>query len=491
MMTVKKRLVMAMVVLVMVPALAIPGQAAPGDPGLELMVGAKSLTIDRSKGEPVYLDLGLFVASPDSALELVVRRPEPTAPLEVTQVVTAADGSTQSHSLPSDILDGWGGLKDFFDLRITDPDGRSVIDEPLPFCPNGYDRQRVTDEGPSQPTYPGECFDNPFTKAMVWGIDRGWAVKLGGENLVYRIPSGRYSASISVDERYQDLFSIDPEDATKTVSLDIRTVDHGCHDCRGGRYQAEAPVPEGAVPTLDQPAPAFLPDLVALPAWNIDIQQGRKRTRLAFSATVWASGNASLVVEGFRREGEDLMDAYQYFYDDDEPVGKAPVGSFEFDTRDGHRHWHFQQFARYSLLDADQAEVLRSRKEAFCLASTDAIDLLIPGAPLRPGNHDLQSACGTQDALWIRETLPLGWGDTYSQTPPGQSFDITDLPNGTYYVLVEANPGGSLYELSPDNNVELREIRIKGRPGNRRVIVPPWNGIDSEQGSKAAPSRGP
>ena len=40
----------------------------------------------------------------------------------------------------------------------------------------------------------------------------------------------------------------------------------------------------------------------------------------------------SLVVEGFRREGEDVMDAYQYFIDDGTIVGRSQVGTFRFDA---------------------------------------------------------------------------------------------------------------------------------------------------------------
>jgi hypothetical protein len=45
---------------------------------------------------------------------------------------------------------------------------------------------------------------------------------------------------------------------------------------------------------------------------------------------------------------------------------------------------------------------------------------------------------------------------------------------------VHVNPTGSILEASMDNNVEDRLIRIKGKPGHRRVVVPPWNGIDTE-----------
>ena len=122
----------------------------------------------------------------------------------------------------------------------------------------------------------------------------------------------------------------------------------------------------------------------------------------------------------------------------------------------------------------------RSRKEAFCLAPTDAIDMTLPGARWNPGSIGLATACGGPNSAWTREILPLGWGDTYFQGLPGQSFWITNLPNGTYFIKTEANPGKMLYETTASNNVELREITIRGRAGARRVTVPPWNGIDTE-----------
>jgi hypothetical protein len=83
------------------------------------------------------------------------------------------------------------------------------------------------------------------------------------------------------------------------------------------------------------------------------------------------------------------------------------------------------------------------------------------------------------DALWIREVLPAGWGDTYFQGVPGQSFDITGLPNGTYWIEVRANPLGSLYDVDPTNDTSLREVILGGTPGARTVTVPPWHGIDT------------
>ncbi|MFE7839269.1 lysyl oxidase family protein [Streptomyces sp. NPDC057474] len=227
------------------------------------------------------------------------------------------------------------------------------------------------------------------------------------------------------------------------------------------------------------------PDLRSLPAWDIAVTDGEDgdapgKDYLAFSANVWNAGPAPLVVDGFRKPGADLMDAYQYFYDaDGKQVGYTPTGTMEWDPRIGHEHWHFTDFASYRLLSEDQTKEVRSGKEAFCLANTDAIDYTVKNANWHPENTDLSTACGSQDAISVREVLDVGSGDTYTQYRPGQSFDISDLPNGTYYIQVIANPENRLQETNHKNNIALRKVILGGDPGARTVQVPPHDLINA------------
>jgi len=80
----------------------------------------------------------------------------------------------------------------------------------------------------------------------------------------------------------------------------------------------------------------------------------------------------------------------------------------------------------------------------------------------------------------VQELMPVGWGDTYFQTVAGQSFDITRVPNGSYYIEVVANPQKVLQESDTSNDVSLREVILGGKPGHRTVRVPAVNGIDPE-----------
>jgi hypothetical protein len=232
---------------------------------------------------------------------------------------------------------------------------------------------------------------------------------------------------------------------------------------------------------VTNPDPSTLPDLVALPAYRMDTLSRKGRDYLNFFSTEWNEGPGTFVIEGFRGQDEDSMDAFQYFVDrNGVATGRAGIGELEYHRGGGHNHWHFEEFTRYSLLDASKTQVLVSGKRSWCLVNTDAIDLSVPNARWLAYGQDLETSCGGPGALWIREVLDVGWGDTYAQFLQGQGFNITNLPNGTYYVRVHVNPTGSILESDDGNNIEDRLVKLKGRPGHRRVVVPPWHGIDTE-----------
>jgi hypothetical protein len=474
----RRRIALVPLVLSSLLSSAVPAGAAPeGTPRLELRAASTRIEVFRyGDGDAVYLDLGVYLAALDAPFDLRVKRETYDDPIRLFQAFHRTSG-VDLQEIPADVLDGWHGLSKFIRLEVFNRAGESLRHRVASFCPGGYEGQRVDDTGPFTPTFPYGCGGMPFTKGAVWGVDRGWAVPASvGRRMQLR--DGRYRAVVSIMPRYRELFSIAEEDASIEIAFHVQTVD-GCGGC-GSSAAPETRKTGGsltAAPITTDPSADTIPDLVALPSFFIGTDRRNSRDYLQFGSNVWNAGPASLVVEGFRAEGEDRMDAYQYFLDDGVVVGKAPVGSFEFDRRDGHHHWHIRQFARYRLLDASQQHVIRSRKQSFCLAPTDPIDLTVDGAIWRTDYSGSQ--CGWEASTWIREVLPTGWGDTYFQSVPGQSFNITNVPNGTYWIEVHANPLGALYDADPTNDVELREVILGGRPGARTVSVLPWHGIDT------------
>jgi hypothetical protein len=124
---------------------------------------------------------------------------------------------------------------------------------------------------------------------------------------------------------------------------------------------------------------------------------------------------------------------------------------------------------------------VRSHKVGFCIAPSDPVNLLAPHAVWQPPAIGFSPfTCGSPTALWVQEMMPVGWGDTYFQDIAGQAFNITNVPNGTYYIEVIANPLHVLYESNTHNDVSLRKVILGGTPGHRTVKVPAWHGIDPE-----------
>lgn len=462
--------------------------AKPGPPTLRLVSVLPQVSAVRfGSGNHFYVSPGVYVAAVGGAFEVdAVKAPDGNVAL--WQVTRDSHGVHQLRQItPAAPVHLFAGLPDFFQLTLQDAQGDVVATQSLSFCPSaGYGQARVDPAGPVQPTYPYWC-GSRLTHASVWGIDNGWASPLFF-GLRFGAPDGLYKMTIAVAPTYVQQFGFEPTDVTASLMLKVRT--RSGVKCLPGRpciaaavlphTSPSTPGGEGPQATPGTPTDPALgptadgtPDMRALPAHDLSIAHNTRTGRdyLAFGATIWNGGSGPLVVEGFRNGAAETMSATQFIYRDGQPVDSQVVGQFEFDKRRGHHHWHMEDIAQYDLLDRTGNRVVLSDKQSFCLAPTDPIDLTAPGAEWRPDNQGLWSACEGETAIWLREVMPAGWGDTYYQSVAGQSFDITEVPNGHYTVRVTADPLHHLLETSYDNNVGLLDIALKGSPGHRTVVV--------------------
>ncbi|GAA2595803.1 lysyl oxidase family protein [Winogradskya consettensis] len=501
--------------------------AATDPPPLAFTLATSNVTAERYvwDGEAyLYLDLGVNVIAGKDPFEVRATRKSYADPIVAKQIVLK-NGKKKEVTLPSGMVTGWSGLKDFTTVTFKDAAGTEVKSFTTDFCPNSYESVRTRRDAPAENPYPRGCSEyNPFNLGGVWGIQAGWnattnSMPAGDEQ--FDLQPGQYTVTVALNQQYRDYFAIADADATQTINLTIvnetdetaagvaaarvkaaqegadtspeaAVAEHGEHGGQGDASHQVSAYKPGFRPPAKAPkamsksalatsaaAKGPRPDLRSLPAWGISLEQDGEKAYVNFGATVWNAGTSPLLVDGFRRTGTELMDAYQYFFDaNGKEVGSVEAGTMEWDAREGHRHWHFTDFAQYNLLAADQKLAVRSGKEAFCLANTDAIDYTIKNAKWRPDNTDLSTSCGQNTAVAVREVLDIGSGDTYTQARPGQSFEVTDLPNGTYYIEVKANPSNKLTELSTTNNTALREIHLGGTPTARTLEVPSVNGLD-------------
>ncbi|WP_110204950.1 lysyl oxidase family protein [Nocardioides daejeonensis] len=446
--------------------------AAPESSPLVLTGPNKVVAYTYGKGKRAYGDFGINLAAPDAPFELRTHRPDWDSPM--TTVWRSPDGDV---TLPAGLQDRWDRLDKFVKITVTRKDGTPVLTKRMSMCLNSWNTQRTTPDAPLRSPYPDSCPVNPFTIGSVQGIQRGWMSNYSESLGALKVGKGKYDVTASIAPKWASALHIAPTDATHSYRLVVKResdMEYRRAQRRSQARQGTEPVarPAAARPTKDaEGAPAGpLPDLRSLPAYGMQLSPNNKYLR--FSATVWNAGNSPMLVDGFRRGSQDIMDAYQYFIDGDgNQTGYQRVGTMIWHKAKSHNHWHFEDFARYTLLRADQTAAVRSRKESFCLANTDAVDYTVDGADWKPENTDLHTSCGDRSTVSLREVLAAGSGDTYAQFRAGQAFRIDNLPNGIYYISVEGNPDRNLAESDTSNNVALRKIKLSGTPTKRKLKV--------------------
>jgi hypothetical protein len=445
-------------------------------PDLTVYSDAAVTELTHFAGDPLSIDLSLGIGASRAPLTLIARRGRDRK-IHISQVlrrgrerITRATALSAS-SFPS-------GIDNFARIRVRTLSGQVVASGQVPFCPNGggLKLDELDPQIPDTPSFPPSC-GHALSRFVYWGIDRGWAASLYASLPTDgSLPDGRYRAEVTIDPRRR-LADANRANNTRTFLVRVRTTqpDSGPGPFVGKRTRRSLP-----------PGTA-LPNLRALPSSGISTSIDGKHDLLSFGAMVWNDGPGTVIVEG-RRKTATTMTANQVLRAGDLRV-RVPIGTLVYDPLDGHNHWHYNDLARYRLLDGNGTIVRRSDKVGFCFLGTDPIDLSVPHASLAP-DQSTYSGCGRRYSFSVRMRLPVGWGDFYSQSVAGQAFDITHLPNGRYWIQVLVNVTGKLVERTSRDNDSLRLVILGGKAGDRTVAVPPVNGVDTETFGGPASGRG-
>lgn len=254
------------------------------------------------------------------------------------------------------------------------------------------------------------------------------------------------------------------------------------------RAQAQ-PESAGAYPNLRaQPARDFRFDVV-------DVQVGgaivsKEVIRLSVTSTNDGLGPLDLIA-GAPEPGTGKQSVSQRFLLADGGWDTYEHAAGAFSWHDGHNHFHIDEYALFSLHEADDPSFANERargvKTTFCIMDTTKVDTKLSGAPKRATYR----TCGA-----VNQGMSVGWGDTYGYQLVDQWIDVTSLVgdavnNGAYVIRVEIDPAGNIEErdragqIADDDNVSTvavcidflaREISLgdcessddgnSGRPGN-------------------------
>lgn len=161
----------------------------------------------------------------------------------------------------------------------------------------------------------------------------------------------------------------------------------------------------------------------------------------------------------------------------DGAAATRPAGACEFHP--AHAHFHYKDLISFTLYRTGRdggigPAVATSLKESFCLADDDYFGFATagpngprefvgqPGCNVPSQVNPPSNAAGTAGSggAYVIEGVSPGWGDVYTWDTPDQYIDVTNVPAGTYDLIEETNPSGSLLVAGPAQTCALTQLQL-------------------------------
>ncbi len=235
------------------------------------------------------------------------------------------------------------------------------------------------------------------------------------------------------------------------------------------------------------PTDALLPDVTPGVPKHLNIHNQQQQEFLRFT-NVWANiGPGTLEYEPLfpdpNAEEGTTQDAFQNLYDDegnfgltDQTVWHETVSQFIF--HDTHNHWHIDDIGEFSVRvpDTNNADIpgeiatlnneqeTTSIKVGFCITNVY--------------KYNGDESPTSQRIYWDCEVglqgIQPGWADQYHQSVEGNEIDITDLPNGTYFLVHKWNPENTFVDGNNTNDeawVQFDLTQNNNGNGNRKITI--------------------
>lgn len=211
--------------------------------------------------------------------------------------------------------------------------------------------------------------------------------------------------------------------------------------------------PSGSPSSSPSPTPsptsaeAWYPDWIAVATQSYFVDKTGGRMKLRFSTGIANIGPGHVQLK--HQNGIAVQEVLN---------GENQVIARKNTTRliyfEPHGHYHVENIARYTLRSGtlDGPIVRNSIKTSFCVE--DSMKFRATSEAARYPDCSVSSSGLTRNYV-----------DIYTTNLPGQDFDVTELPKGTYYLVVEMDPGLNFLDYNRNNNVAWSRFSIDPAAG--------------------------
>lgn len=235
---------------------------------------------------------------------------------------------------------------------------------------------------------------------------------------------------------------------------------HGSYDNNGNSESWDGQDPTGKPhPTPRDVRPGdILPNVVPQRPSAVGISTNGNSRFFDFATTTGNLGQGPL--ELVRHYTDPTLPIMQVVHNRNGSTHEVPTDRNSFEDGPKTNHLAFDDFAKYELFAADAnghagKSVAKSHyKESFLIIDTNLVDPSIDP-------HQNRRIDRSQGDVEVQGISP-GWGDTYGPGLCGQSFDITNLPDGRYVLRQTMDPGNRFIESSDADNVRDTVVDIRG-----------------------------
>lgn len=170
---------------------------------------------------------------------------------------------------------------------------------------------------------------------------------------------------------------------------------------------------------------------------------------LRFTTAFANQGAGHLELRGGATLPNGNQEVFQRIYNDDGTFSDRLAGEFTYHP--GHGHIHFDGYAEYALKVRTAGggvgnTVATGGKISFCIIDITKYN---PNA-----GASRYSGCGQIQGV------TAGWSDVYTRSLPDQYINISNVPDGDYWLEVTIDPDHQLLEADPNNNTALVPVTL-------------------------------